>query len=233
MKMKLTSSQLEKIKLYKSNPCSYSTLDKVFDKYVWNPLVKIIPEVNQLFYKTNFFNQSVSPNIITLSGICFLALTTGIIFTFDNTLSNPLPIWLHYLMIFAVFICQTTDAVDGKHARKTKKSSPLGQLIDHGFDCFAYSFQIIFVGCSIRAGGGWEVLLIQAFAYSVDFIHTWEEYYSGVYSTQMDDIGYTEFQIIVCVIISIIPVFGYDTPFFDLFGIIKLKHFIGLLFGLL
>lgn len=33
-----------------------------------------------------------------------------------------------------LFAYQTLDAVDGKHARATKQSSPLGQLFDHGCD---------------------------------------------------------------------------------------------------
>ena len=31
-------------------------------------------------------------------------------------------------------IVGTLDAIDGKHARRTKRSSPLGQLMDHGCD---------------------------------------------------------------------------------------------------
>ena len=33
-----------------------------------------------------------------------------------------------------LFFAQTLDAIDGKHARRTKRSSPLGQLMDHGCD---------------------------------------------------------------------------------------------------
>ena len=33
-----------------------------------------------------------------------------------------------------MFVNQTLDAMDGKHARNTKRASPLGQLMDHGCD---------------------------------------------------------------------------------------------------
>jgi phosphatidylglycerophosphate synthase len=32
----------------------------------------------------------------------------------------------------ACWFCQTFDAVDGKQARRTNSSSPLGELFDHG-----------------------------------------------------------------------------------------------------
>lgn len=44
-----------------------------------------------------------------------------------------------YIWIYAVdYGCaQTLDAVDGKQARRTNSSSPLGQLFDHGCDSFS------------------------------------------------------------------------------------------------
>ena len=33
---------------------------------------------------------------------------------------------------FLLIVCQTFDAVDGKQARRTSSSSPLGELFDHG-----------------------------------------------------------------------------------------------------
>ena len=33
-----------------------------------------------------------------------------------------------------LFVYQTLDAIDGKQARRTNSSSPLGELFDHGCD---------------------------------------------------------------------------------------------------
>ena len=40
------------------------------------------------------------------------------------------------IMLYGVgiFIYQTMDNMDGKQARKTGSSSPLGMVVDHGFD---------------------------------------------------------------------------------------------------
>jgi phosphatidylglycerophosphate synthase len=42
------------------------------------------------------------------------------------------------------------DAIDGKQARKTKSSSPLGQLFDHGCDSFSLTFFILAICQAIR-----------------------------------------------------------------------------------
>ena len=45
---------------------------------------------------------------------------------------EPAPEWLYLMSGFAVFFYLHMDALDGKQARNTKTSSPLGQLFDHG-----------------------------------------------------------------------------------------------------
>lgn len=54
------------------------------------------------------------------------------------------------LLVLAVFnfIYYTLDNMDGKQARRTGTSSPLGMLMDHGCDAFGMSFIVLAV-CSI------------------------------------------------------------------------------------
>ena len=42
------------------------------------------------------------------------------------------PRWVFFLGGFAVLAYLHLDCIDGKQARRTKSSSPLGQLFDHG-----------------------------------------------------------------------------------------------------
>lgn len=42
------------------------------------------------------------------------------------------PWWVYFLCGFAVLAYLHLDCLDGKQARRTKSSSPLGQLFDHG-----------------------------------------------------------------------------------------------------
>jgi phosphatidylglycerophosphate synthase len=52
-----------------------------------------------------------------------------------------------------MWIYSTLDAVDGKQARKTKSSSPLGQLFDHGCDSFSTTFTILGLAQAAKLDG--------------------------------------------------------------------------------
>lgn len=45
------------------------------------------------------------------------------------------PSWAYYICALGLFTYQALDAIDGKQARRTNSSSPLGELFDHGCDC--------------------------------------------------------------------------------------------------
>ncbi|CAN1217453.1 Choline/ethanolaminephosphotransferase 1 [Linum perenne] len=49
-------------------------------------------------------------------------------------------------MDYCCFLYQTFDAVDGKQARRTNSSSPLGELFDHGCDALACAFEAMAFG---------------------------------------------------------------------------------------
>lgn len=44
------------------------------------------------------------------------------------------PRWACFLCALGLFIYQSLDAIDGKQARRTGTSTPLGELFDHGCD---------------------------------------------------------------------------------------------------
>lgn len=44
------------------------------------------------------------------------------------------PLWAYLMCAVGLFIYQSLDAIDGKQARRTNSSSPLGELFDHGCD---------------------------------------------------------------------------------------------------
>jgi ethanolaminephosphotransferase len=63
-----------------------------------------------------------------------------------------MPGWMYLFSVFMAFMYQTLDAVDGKQARRTGSSSPLGQLFDHGVDAACVSFGIVMYLQVIRSG---------------------------------------------------------------------------------
>jgi phosphatidylglycerophosphate synthase len=205
LKQYLSQEQLEKIKNHKYVPCALSGLDNILNKYVWIPISQVMP-------------HRISPNMVTLSGVLALASGTALIYSYDNTLTKALPNWVYFYLVFTMFFFQTMDAVDGKHARNTGRASPLGQLVDHGLDIFSYAFQLTMVVLGHRLGSTWGCFIYQLFCYSIYYSHTWEEYYSGIFSTQVDGVGVTEFQVLAGIIILCVPMFGELAPYYPIMG---------------
>jgi ethanolaminephosphotransferase len=71
--------------------------------------------------------------------------------------------------------------MDGKQARRTNTSSPLGLAVDHGVDAFNINLSAINVMAMMQAGDSPTQCLIMWLISAVPFFFaTWEEYYTGV-----------------------------------------------------
>ncbi|TVU33634.1 hypothetical protein EJB05_25460 [Eragrostis curvula] len=75
--------------------------------------------------------------MITLTGFMFLLSSALLGFVYSPHLDTAPPRWVHLAHGLLLFLYQTFDAVDGKQARRTNSSSPLGELFDHGCDALA------------------------------------------------------------------------------------------------
>lgn len=89
----------------------------------------------------------VAPNLLTLVGFlaCIGHYLLPTIYDYDFTASSmdsnhPIPNWAWALSSFLLFASHTLDGIDGKQARRTGTSSPLGELFDHGCDAWAAVF---------------------------------------------------------------------------------------------
>ncbi|ENN71378.1 hypothetical protein YQE_11925, partial [Dendroctonus ponderosae] len=89
--------------------------------------------------------KNIAPNLLTFSGfMCTIAMY--LMFTFMDynfTASDPehpevpnLPRWSWFLAALLLFLAYTLDGIDGKQARRTGTSGPLGELFDHGLDSY-------------------------------------------------------------------------------------------------
>ncbi len=97
----------------------------------------------------------MAPNLITLIGSLILFSGVIVILFFDFTLSKELPAWAYFYSGLSIFLYQTLDAVDGKQARRTGSSSPLGQLFDHGCDAFACTCLVVIGAQNLGLGNGY------------------------------------------------------------------------------
>lgn len=69
--------------------------------------------------------------------------------------------------------------MDGKQARRTGNSSPLGLIFDHGCDCFAAGIQPLIFMRIAQVGDNAIAKLMQVGVYSAFYFGTLEEYYVG------------------------------------------------------
>ena len=117
----LTKQDLEMIAAYKYKPGSYTHVDNLLTPF-WNWAVTLLP-------------LWMAPNLVTFIGLVGTALAAVLLTSFSPRLDGEgVPRWCSGLFALTLFLYQTLDAIDGKQARRTNSSSPLGQLFDHGCD---------------------------------------------------------------------------------------------------
>jgi ethanolaminephosphotransferase len=81
---------------------------------------------------------------------------------------------LYYCSGFAVFLYVNLDCMDGKQARRTQSSSPLGQLFDHGCDALALGLLLTSVRIAMRVPPGWEAVGVELSVRGVGLEEGWE-----------------------------------------------------------
>ncbi|CAH8640600.1 unnamed protein product [Heterobilharzia americana] len=110
----------------------YSCVDNSpFSTYIMHPFWDWLAQ---------FYPVWLAPNLITFTGflltVAHYFLTCFYNPNFSATFSVPTWVWL--VTAFLVFIAHTLDGTDGKQARRTKSSSALGELFDHGSVAFVF-----------------------------------------------------------------------------------------------
>ncbi len=74
----------------------------------------------------------LAPNLITLLGIFGLIIAYVLTALYIPGFDGIAPAWVYWFNGLAVLTYLHLDCIDGKQARRTGTSSPLGQLFDHG-----------------------------------------------------------------------------------------------------
>lgn len=85
------------------------------------------------------------PNMITLIGFSFSFSGFVAALITSDFMARSCPQWVHFYIAFVLLAYMALDAVDGKQARRTGTSSPLGQLFDHGCDAINLIFCVFMI----------------------------------------------------------------------------------------
>jgi ethanolaminephosphotransferase len=97
--------------------------------------------------------------------------------------------------------------VDGKQARRTGTSSPLGELFDHGCDALNCSFECIVLAASLGLGHSWYTGFLLLTLTTPFYMSTWEEYHTGTLYLGYFN-GPTEGIVLACVAMIISAIAG-------------------------
>jgi ethanolaminephosphotransferase len=113
-----------------------------------------------------------------------------------------LPSWLCVYAGITLFCYQTIDNLDGRQARRTKSSSPLGLLFDHGIDALNTTLGMLIQAAVIQAGSG-PMLYTMWLVGVLPFVFaTWEEFFVG--KLTLGRINGPTDGVIMCIIFSFI-----------------------------
>jgi len=140
----------------------------------------------------NFLPIWMAPNMVTLLG--FLCIIMSYLWTvFYHSPHNESHSAIVYVANAVVmFLYQTMDALDGKQARRTGTSSPLGELFDHGCDAVTTVLSVLTLTASLQVDPHMQLAVLVTLMMAFYFTQ-WEEYFTDV--LVLGYIGVTEAQL--------------------------------------
>ncbi|KAG2382491.1 hypothetical protein C9374_005071 [Naegleria lovaniensis] len=187
----------------------YSFISKILNPY-WNYVSSLIPNY-------------VAPNTITLVGfiavvVSYVMTVTAITLNWNHKKSgeitneqDALPSYMYLINAVTLFWYQTMDAIDGKQARRTGTSSPLGELFDHGCDSINSLMQTVLALAPLQllnaSEDPWISFVTLVCVTWMFFISIWQQFYTSVLSFQNFS-GPTEGQFVVIFVNILAFIFG-------------------------
>jgi ethanolaminephosphotransferase len=138
----------------------------------------------------------------------FTVVPAVLLFSFYGTdFHGDVPAWWCFTEAICYFVYRLLDEMDGKQARKTGNSSPVGLMFDHGCDSFTAALICLMMSKMMQLGNGPVIMLIllaitQSFHFS-----TLEEYYiGGLYLGPLN--GVTDGSVLIMAVFLVSGIFG-------------------------
>ncbi|KAH0952988.1 hypothetical protein HN011_011321 [Eciton burchellii] len=212
----LSPGQLKRLSEHKYSCTTNSLLDALLQPW-WDWLVSKVP-------------LWLAPNLITVLGLIVNIITTLILIYYSPDAKVEAPRWACFLCALGLFIYQSLDAIDGKQARRTGTSTPLGELFDHGCDSISTVFVALSACVAVQLGYYPTWMFFQCFcAMTLFYCAHWQTYVSG--SLRFGKVDVTEAQFTIITIHLISALFGpqiwmVEIPFLDGF---MFKYLLGVM----
>ncbi|KAL6445820.1 hypothetical protein ACFW04_000918 [Cataglyphis niger] len=213
----LSPGQLKRLSEHKYSCTSKSLLDGLLQPW-WDWLVSKVP-------------LWLAPNLITVLGLIVNIVTTLILVYYSPDARAEAPRWACFLCALGLFIYQSLDAIDGKQARRTGTSTPLGELFDHGCDSISTVFVALSACIAVQLGYYPMWMFFQCFcAMTLFYCAHWQTYVSG--SLRFGKVDVTEAQFTIITIHLISAVFGPEIWMMEIpvLGVGTLNNYIAVIF---
>ncbi|OAV90235.1 hypothetical protein PTTG_00724 [Puccinia triticina 1-1 BBBD Race 1] len=163
----LNDQHLSRLKNYQYRSVDHSPTTRYILRHWWE-------------YVAGWMPPWLAPNTITLIGLMFIVLNVMTVIIYIPDLKTDAPSWVYFSFALGLFIYQTMDNVDGKQARKTGTSSPLGELFDHGIDSLNCVLGGLVQCAAVGTGHSLYAVFILIVACWPMYLSTWEEYHTGI-----------------------------------------------------
>eukprot|EP00928_Gymnodinium_smaydae_P099431 TRINITY_DN947_c0_g3_i1.p1 TRINITY_DN947_c0_g3~~TRINITY_DN947_c0_g3_i1.p1 ORF type:complete len:416 (+),score=63.71 TRINITY_DN947_c0_g3_i1:160-1407(+) len=127
----ITDEGLDELARFKYVSGPYTPLDNVLNPW-WFFVARLVP-------------SWCSPNAVTSLGllVALLSIAAAYVVSWLDPSSVLSGHRVFLLIGVCMFFYQTMDAVDGKHARATSQSTPLGAIYDHGCDAIVATAGVV------------------------------------------------------------------------------------------
>ncbi|OMJ20613.1 putative CDP-alcohol phosphatidyltransferase class-I family protein 3 [Smittium culicis] len=118
--------------------------------------------------------------MLTLLGSLHVLIAYILNCIYAPNLNEHMPSWVYIVQGCCLWIYMTLDAIDGKQARRTGQSGPLGELFDHGCDSLTAGLALTIQATSLLYGCTWKTVTLIMLGLTNFYVSTLEEYHTGI-----------------------------------------------------
>ncbi|VDN06136.1 unnamed protein product [Thelazia callipaeda] len=188
--------QMDRLRKHKYSAVDTSWLDEFCMKCFWD-------------YVVQFYPMWLAPNLITVIGFLINLATVSVLASFSYDAKMPASSWAYFQAAIGLFLYQTLDATDGRQARRTGSSSPLGELFDHGCDAMSQVLVTLNICYAMLIGQErYMMLMVVVLSVTLFYCAHWSTYCTGRLKFAKFDV--TEAQMVVIFVLCVTCVLGTD-----------------------
>lgn len=161
----ITDTGLKKLHAHKYSGVDHSYLTRFIFQPYWSWILQYIP-------------LYISANVLTFFGLGAIVINFLTWLFYTSVCTLPCPPWVYFSFSMGLFFYHTMDGIDGKQARRTESSSPIGEFIDHVVDSVVTLLSSLLVSYVLQLHASWTAYFLLIGSLCVFYFCTWETYHT-------------------------------------------------------